>query len=461
MADFEQLNTSEYGNSNEMENFHGEVQPAGFFVRSDVDLLPERIQDYEDIDSFDQPINSSLAVTRDFDSRPAPTALVSAALSVDLNSHEEDRLGFSGEKLNEIAVGASSKCTVQFPLKPSVLLPTHFIVTICNENVEHCRLVMLNKINNFLKSVKGFDFQYFESQKIWCGKHICSSAYSEVQVQLYEEEEDSFCSCHEFIVELVKYYGDSKPFFQFFRQFKASLTADSLVDGTTISYSHKIRDPSCNNFPGLISDAPLPSIPHVEKDQFLRGIAPIFLMSNVPYVETRLEALKMIGEFAKLPQEYIQHDSCCTKCIDLLDKHILDENDYVKQLAIAVYASLLPSLLNQMLTFSHAIPCFFQLLLRIDRKDAFTFETVQILRDCAKILVTIGKNNSEELYNKLIDTHVEDAELINQFLNMRTQDIPDEYLSKEIETLISILKQKQPAFPILKEKQSISSPLSA
>lgn len=87
------------------------------------------------------------------------------------------------------------------------------------------------------------------------------------------------------------------------------------------------------------------SFPAIDREKFRTGVEPIFHMAKLPYVDTRVEALKMLSELARQPSDYLI--DCSDQCIETLDEIIaFDEhsNKYLLQFAIIAYASLLPIL---------------------------------------------------------------------------------------------------------------------
>jgi len=147
-------------------------------LSNDSQLIEERFQEYDDIDSFEQMHASDLTMTRDANCRPihiiAPTVSMTDPLSVGahdrvLNSknvHSSSHsIATTTEGIHESSKEVNCELCPHFPLKPTVLLPTHFTVALLShETLEESRVAIVKKINNFLNNVKGFDFHYFETQ---------------------------------------------------------------------------------------------------------------------------------------------------------------------------------------------------------------------------------------------------------------------------------------------------------
>ncbi len=117
-----------------------------------------------------------------------------------------------------------------------------------------------------------------------------------------------------YIVEANRIEGDSKPFFNFYREFKSLIL--NVADSKPV-----------NNF----YFEPLSSS-KISPEQFMGGVKPIFNMAAEPFFESRLEAAKMLCDLALHPdRSLLQLPECREQCISALEGLIKDDFEYVRQ----------------------------------------------------------------------------------------------------------------------------------
>lgn len=212
-------------------------------------------------------------------------------------------------------------------------------------------------------------FDYFPQ---WKGKYIRSAQCCEVYITVYTDGAA-------FIVEANRVRGDSKPFMKFFKEFKAMLTTIAAPVKKT----------------GSMFLSPLPS-QIVTDEQFLSGIKPIFTMSTEPFMEARLEGVKMLCELSSHETALLGLEECRTQIVCALERLASDEMDDVKQhgiMAVSNFINLvdIPDYKTGIIASSSLLG---QLLEFAEDASYPVYDSIHARRECAYILHKLFEFNA-------------------------------------------------------------------
>lgn len=289
------------------------------------------------------------------------------------------------QKKNQIEVVASSssssssaraeeRCSITFPERPCFLVRTHFAHTF--EALVDPREIV-ESVESVLDTFHTFDFNFFSSalhgeSSMWKGKHIRGAQCCEVYVTVYTDGANH-------IVEANRVRGDSKPFMNFYKEFKTMVT--------------KIAAPVKKT--GSLFLSPLPS-QVVADDQFLSGIKPIFSMSAEPFMEARLEGVKMLCELSSHETALLGLEECRTQVVAALERLASDEMDDVKQhgiMAVSNFVNLvdIPDYKTSVIANSFLLG---QLLEFATDASYPVYDSIQARRESAYILHVLFEFNA-------------------------------------------------------------------
>lgn len=125
-------------------------------------------------------------------------------------------------------------------------------------------------------------------------------------------------------------------------------------------------------------------------EQFLEGIRCIFTMAREPFIETKLEAAKMICELTAEDHQFLTLQDCKTGIMSSLELLIADQDEEdVRQLAIVALAqfSEIPGYQAEIIRCSVLSDIF--LLADDVPVGEPVFETAQVRRESGRILANI------------------------------------------------------------------------
>lgn len=272
------------------------------------------------------------------------------------------------------------------PDKPVLLMRTHFEIEEEPSSPKSPQTSSFSKIVSRLSACllqfSEYDFSPFSpTDYMWQGKYIRGSSCCEIQVFIYQDRQTS-----RFIVETHRIKGDSKPFLSFHRDFK-SLVTSAKKDKPLSQLQFTPLDP-----------------PSVSDELFLEGLRPIFVMADAPNIEARLESAKMLCDLFVLSKSQLQLEQCKRSCVSSLERLLQDPFDDVKQHAIMALANLadIPGYEIELIR-SHSILSIVVGL--IDEDDSVSqsnqFETIQMRRECARILSSLTRHFATAVSTKV------------------------------------------------------------
>jgi len=268
------------------------------------------------------------------------------------------------------------------PERPYTLMRTHFELDSAKMGVSKDGKSKFEKIvetmNICLTDFSEYDFTFFPpGDCMWKGKFLQGSSHCEIHVHIYSNSPSPV-----YIIEANRVEGDSKPFFNFYREFKSLML--NVADEKPV-----------NNF---FFD-PLPSCT-ITKEQFLGGIKPIFIMAKESFYESRLEGVKMLCDLAAHPEKpLLQLPECREKVLECLETLVTDNFDHVRQHTMCAFALFVevPGYAEAMaVSKSLAV-----LLNYIENPQQPAYETIQARRECARVLAFLAKNNAAAALSNL------------------------------------------------------------
>jgi len=239
---------------------------------------------------------------------------------------------------------------------------------------------IVGALNTCLNDFSEYDFTFIDL--MWKGKYLQGSSHCEIHVNIYSQSENPTV----YIIEANRVEGDAKPFFNFYREFKALILNKS-----------DDSKPQANFF-----FQPLPSN-KVTAEQFLSGVQPIFNMADEPFFESRLEAAKMLCDLALHPERsLLQLPECRSGCLRSLEKLVAEDEqfDYVKQHAMCAFSSLVevPGY-SETMCKSKSLSC---LLAQIENPREPAYETIQSRRECARTMAALAKHDAATVVQTLV-----------------------------------------------------------
>eukprot|EP00981_Chlorochromonas_danica_P011160 scaffold3779_cov254-Ochromonas_danica.AAC.20 len=106
--------------------------------------------------------------------------------------------------------------------------------------------------------------------------------------------------------------------------------------------------PVCKPRRGCLSRGapPLPSMKGCNlyipsEEDFLAGIEPIHKMVGAAFLESRLEAVKMLCDLSTKQSQYLEHPVCVNLCVESLCKLLTDDFSDVRQLSLTALCAFL------------------------------------------------------------------------------------------------------------------------
>lgn len=152
------------------------------------------------------------------------------------------------------------------PERPFHLKPTHLRLRVPNSHDDADTVVHI--IQQCLESFHEFDFSFVSSSMIWKGKFLQGCSSCVIRIHLYCELPSSIhgdASDFHYIVESCRIQGDSKPFYDFFKEFRHKLASF----GACVVVS---RESSTGNLTYASGEDDFPSPDFVSEDQFTSGL---------------------------------------------------------------------------------------------------------------------------------------------------------------------------------------------
>lgn len=153
------------------------------------------------------------------------------------------------------------------PERPFHLKPTHLRLRVPNSHDDADAVVHL--IQQCLESFHEFDFSFVSSSMIWKGKYLQGCSSCVIRIHLYCELPSSIHgdgSDFHYIVESCRIQGDSKPFYDFFKEFRHKLASF----GGCVIVS---RESSTGNLTYASGEDDFPSPDFVSEDHFTSGLS--------------------------------------------------------------------------------------------------------------------------------------------------------------------------------------------
>lgn len=289
---------------------------------------------------------------------------------VQLNYNDKNVL-FKRFPQNKSQSGFNTNCKLQFE-------------TIEGKDINEKFDFLVNKINNLLRDFSDYDFSGFDyTNSRWIGKYIHGSSCCVFHINIYHLTEKSK---EFFIVEVIRVEGDNTPKTLFNRQFSALMTGK----------------PFKSNW-NMLNFAPLPCS-KLSFEDYMHGIEHIFTMIKSGFMDSKLEAAKMLFELGKQNDEgHLSNPECRSKCINALCALFSDweQVENIHQFAILACARLCDfDGYKDDVIHSPLLSVIFGF---VDNADEFSgaYETAQIRRVCATLLVSLLKHDSESVKQNL------------------------------------------------------------
>lgn len=359
------------------------------------------------------------------------------------------------------------------PERPFSLVRTHFSIQL---KANACVWDLMQLIHQCLSNFSQYDFSFIEKCALWKGKYIRGSQCCVIYINLYCELNQS----NTFIIEVVKVFGDSKPFCEFFREFRGLMTqyqqsnevetqqqktAEAIRKGheSIVQRVQSISESpffwSANNTPSSQSNYSSRFSPDgkwktsMTREEFLHKIEPICKMESSPFYEVKLEAAKMLADLTHLDPHMLSDDYCMRDIVHILDNLILRSGfAMVKEQAIIALAGFVevPGYASMILQQSEVIPLLLSFVSNpCDSKKAY--ETAQLRRECARIIEQLVSFDAKEFKR-----YLERRNLSLQIWLERIEDIEDLRTKLSAKRTKHILIQK--CYPHLKETPYCFSP---
>eukprot|EP01039_Chlorochromonas_danica_P006394 gene6394-7049_t len=226
-------------------------------------------------------------------------------------------------KLNSKSI--SSKCE-QCPLRPTLLSNTFFSAHI--SDFQDLKL----KIESTLAQCSEFDSSYVSKECMWKCKYLRASFLCELDLSVYWDPQSL-----DHIVEVKCIRGES---------FRPSVQA--FFEALQRAILGQCPGPVCKPRRGCLSRgaSPIPSMDDCNlyipsEEDFLAGIEPIHKMVGAAFLESRLEAVKMLCDLSTKQPQYLEHPVCVNLCIESLCKLLTDDFEDVRQLSLNALCAFL------------------------------------------------------------------------------------------------------------------------
>mmetsp|Transcript_23830 Transcript_23830/g.32644 ORF Transcript_23830/g.32644 Transcript_23830/m.32644 type:complete len:411 (-) Transcript_23830:1583-2815(-) len=259
-----------------------------------------------------------------------------------------------------------------FPQRPQMLMRSHFEVESAAFHGNAYELVVFIQIK-LLPEFEAIAFADFNAEVgVWHGKHIRGAVCCYFDIFVYSDRRSD-----KFIIEGVKTKGDPKPFVYFFKDFKRKF----------IPSIETAKPQILCNF-GSLSCSP------ITDDEYYQGLQPIFRMAQATNYEARLEAAKMLCDLFQQNQSQLQLPEVMQACVQSLEGLVQDNFPDIKQHAIMAMSILsdLQCYKSDLIT-SSSLAVVVSLVTE-NPEPNLSYETIQIRRECAKILITLAQFNA-------------------------------------------------------------------
>lgn len=277
-----------------------------------------------------------------------------------------------------------SDTTQLCPTQPIVLMPTHFTINPheCGCSSMFDRRTQFEKVLRMIEACLSYfslyDFSFVaphEYPPMWQGKYIQGSQSCEIEINIYTDSKESY------IVEASRVKGDSKPFYNFYKEFQSLML--NIPDDSRLQDCHL----SC-----------LPAA-KLSESQFLQAVTPIFNMAKSEYFDSRLEASKIICDLLAHHHDHLQHAEFITACVASLEVLILDDIQDVREHAILAFASIvnIPGY-QALMVQSCALPAIFNMMESMAEPK---FDTIQVRRESAAIVAALSRYDAQSVLNNI------------------------------------------------------------
>lgn len=303
-----------------------------------------------------------------------------------------------------------------FPQRPQMLMRHHFEVDKEAFNGNAAELVVFIQ-TKLLPDFESIAFADFNSEVgVWHGKHIRGAICCYFDVFVYSDRKSD-----KFIVEGVKTKGDPKPFIVFFKDFKS-----------------KFIPSNDSNKPQMLCNFGSLSCSPITDDEYYRGLMPIFRMAEATNYEARLEAAKMLCDLFQQNQSQLQLPEVMQACVRSLEALVKDGFEDIKQHAIMAMSVLsdLQCYKSDLIT-SSSLAVVVSLVTE-NPEPNLSYETIQIRRECAKILITLAQFNAAGVVESISRLH--GATFLPHWFD-QVQQLEDVRLRSHSEKAINILNK--------------------
>jgi hypothetical protein len=307
----------------------------------------------------------------------------------------------------------SSSC----PERPYCLMRTHFELDSMKMNPSKDGKSKFDKImeaiDTCLNEFSEYDFTFDDC--MWKGKYLQGSSHCEIHVHIYTQSPPSLT----YIIEANRVEGDSKPFFNFYREFKALILNTPDVKPVNNFYFEPL------------------SSSKISPDQFLGGVKPIFIMSAEPFFESRLEAAKMLCDLALHPdRSLLQLPDCREQCLVALEKLVTDDFEYVRQHAMCALSAFvdIPGY-PELMVRSNVVSV---MLAQIENPREPSYETIQCRRECSRVLASLVKYDVSAVMATLLRCGAAVEECLQ-----KVEDIRDKRLKYQAAKMRDAMLQQQ------------------
>jgi len=272
--------------------------------------------------------------------------------------------------------------SLELPNRPQLVVRTHFEVQRALYETPFKLVTFVSKLLPTFDSIDFSDFIIEDS--VWHGKHIHGATCSYFDLFLYSDRKSG-----NYILEVNKTKGDSKPFVQFFKSLKALFIPETVPQ----------KQQPLLNF-GTLSCSP------ITDEEYLQGLQPIFRMAFAQNYEARVEAAKMLCDLFHQKQTQLQVPEVVAACVKSVEK-LLDDGEFpdVRQFAIMALSSMI-DVVDEYKTAAIQSDRILSVVMKtvVDQPKLPTmnFDTIQIRRECGKVLGSLALYNVNELTSRII-----------------------------------------------------------
>jgi hypothetical protein len=303
--------------------------------------------------------------------------------------------------------------------RPSTLVKTHFkivinpIITSLAQKKEEA-IHLLQRIQESVHSCTSeFDFSLISTKPLeWKGKYVRGNKSCFVSIFVYRDfgcdddhiqevdvsvtpQRPPYSSCGAtFIIEVVRTKGDSKSFFDFYREFKQAMTGvDELLCSVETEYSMKLPLPLSLKIGEMPINHAKPSVMTVTVEKILKSTNCLNKMAMEPYFESRLEAARMLYDLSLKDPMTLSDSNVVQAVMTILEELLANRDSYfpevVEQTIVACGSFCEFPCYRR--TILQNEDCFLVILRLVGNpgKNEYFFDTAQVRRESARIIAML------------------------------------------------------------------------